>query len=118
VSDKPLLWLGSCRADVRAFPSEARRITGYELRRVQQGLDPRDWKSVSSIGTGVREIRVHTGREHRVLYIASFVEGVYILHAFEKRGRKTQRQDLEIARKRLGALRIARRTGNATEKSV
>ena len=31
-----------------------------------------------------KEIRVHTGREHRVIYIASFAEGVYVLHAFEK----------------------------------
>jgi phage-related protein len=41
------------------------------------------------VGTGVKEIRVHTGREHRVFYLARFEEGVYVLHAFEKRSRTT-----------------------------
>jgi phage-related protein len=37
------------------------------LRRVQQGLDPNDWKPMASIGAGVREIRIHRGRELREL---------------------------------------------------
>lgn len=115
MSDKPLLWLGSSRDDVRSFPADARRAAGYQLRRVQQGRDPSDWKPMATVGAGVREIRIHTGRQHRVLYIASFVEGVYVLHAFEKRTRKTPKQDLEQARKRLRALIAARRTGSATE---
>lgn len=59
-----------------------------------------------TIGTGVNEIRVHTGLEHRVLYIAKLPEAVYVLHAFEKRARKTSRQDLEIARQRFRSLMI------------
>ena len=42
-----------------------------------------------TVGAGVREIRIRTGIEHRVLYVAKFAEAVYILHAFEKRSRKT-----------------------------
>lgn len=116
MSDKPLLWLGSSRNDVRAFPADARRVAGYQLRRVQQGRDPSDWKAMTSVGAGVREIRIHTGREHRVLYTAGFVEGVYVLHAFEKRTRKTQKQDLDLARGRLAALIARRRNENVTEK--
>lgn len=104
VSDKSLLWLGSSRNDVRAFPGDARRVAGYQLRRVQQGLDPTDWKPMTSVGAGVREIRIRTGLEHRVLYIARFSEGVYVLHAFEKQTAKTPKQDVALARKRLGVL--------------
>ena len=115
MSDKPLLWLGSSRNDARAFPADARRVAGYQLRRVQQGRDPSDWKPMATVGAGVREIRIHAGREHRVLYIASFAEGVCVLHAFEKRTRKTQKQDLELARRRLRALIATRRNEIATE---
>jgi phage-related protein len=57
-----------------------------------------------SIGIGVREIRIHTGLERRVIYIARFAEAVYVLHAFEKRTRKTAVRDVQLARDRLRAL--------------
>jgi phage-related protein len=108
MADRPIFWLGSSREDVRAFPPDARRVTGFQLRRVQQGLEPNDWKPMPSIGTGVQEIRVHTGLEHRVFYIAKFAEGIYVLHAFEKRTRKTPKRDPELARNRLRALLLKR----------
>jgi len=40
VADKRLLWMGTARADLREFPAAARRLAGFQLRRVQQGLDP------------------------------------------------------------------------------
>ncbi len=105
MSDKALQWLGSARKDVRAFPRDARRLAGFQLRRVQQGLDPTDWKAMRGVGPGVREIRIHTAAlEHRVLYIASFAEAVYVLHAFEKRSRKGARGDVDLARQRYRAL--------------
>ncbi len=45
--------------DLRAFPETARREVGYQLDRVQRGLDPEDWKPMSSVGSGVREVRIH-----------------------------------------------------------
>ena len=54
-----------------------------------------------SIGSGVAEIRIHTGLEHRVFYIAKFSEGIYVLHAFQKKTRKTPRREIELARHRL-----------------
>lgn len=105
---KPLLWLGSSRSDLRSFPPDSRRRAGYELYLVQSGLDPSDWKPVSSVGLGVRDIRIRSGREHRILYVAKFEEGVYVLHAFEKKTRKTSRADLQVAELRLRQV-LARR---------
>ena len=102
--DKPLLWLGSARRDLRAFPADARRRGGFQLRRVQQGFDPDDWKPMASVGPGVREIRIHTELAHRVFYLATFEEAVYVLHAFEKRTRKTPPHELTLARDRYRAL--------------
>ena len=98
---KAVIWAGSVRREVRAFAKDARRRAGYELYRVQQGLAPTDSKPMPSVGAGVREIRIHTDQEHRVIYVAKFDEGIYVLHAFEKKTRKTTREDIDVAAKRL-----------------
>jgi hypothetical protein len=51
--------LGSSKKYIRAFPAEARAEAGKQLRRVQRGLDPVDWKPMATIGAGVREVRVN-----------------------------------------------------------
>ena len=61
------------------------------------------------VGAGVREVRIHTALEHRVLYLAKFADVVYVLHVFEKRTRKTSRPDVEVARQRYRALVRQRR---------
>lgn len=71
---------------------------------------PGDWKAMLSVGPGVYEIRLHTGVEHRVFYVARFIEAVYVLHAFEKRTRQTRMADLEVGRHRYAEL-VARRRG-------
>ena len=88
MAEKPLIWLGDSRDAIRGFPDAARQIAGFQLWRVQLGLMPNDWKPMPSIGLGVQEIRIHTGAEHQVFYIAKFDEAVYVLHAFEKRTRR------------------------------
>jgi len=73
---------------------------GFELYAVQRGLEPSDWKPMNVIGTGVGEIRIHVLGEWRVLYVAKFSDGVYVLHSFQKKSRKTRREDIELARQR------------------
>src|SRR5256885_2043538 len=89
VTLKRVRWMGSSYNDLRKFPREAMRRTGYELERVQRAQLPRDWKPMTAVGKGVCEIRVHTATEHRLIYIATFAEAVYVLHVFEKRTQKT-----------------------------
>lgn len=109
--DKILVWIGASFEDLRDFPPDARRAAGYELRRVQRGLMPTDWKPLSSVGPGVNEVRIHTHTEHRVLYVARFEEAVYVLHAFEKKSRQTRDRDLALARERLKQVEALRREG-------
>jgi phage-related protein len=106
---KRLLWLGSSRRDIRVFPRSARRVAGFQLFRVQQGLEPNDWKPMATVGAGVQEIRIHTEKEHRVCYVARFLEGIYVLHAFEKRTKRTSRADIDLARTRYRELLEHRR---------
>ena len=109
MSDKPIRWVGSSLTNLRAFPETARRQAGYQLRRLQRGLLPDDWRPMRSVGTGVAEIRLHSDGEYRVLYVAKFDEAIYVLHVFEKRTRQTRRLDLELGRKRLAEVIRSRR---------
>lgn len=61
------------------------------------------------MGPGVAEIRIHSGVEHRVFYVAKYEEAVYVLHAFEKRTRQTRQADLKLATKRLADVIRSRR---------
>ncbi len=110
MTDKRLIWMGSSLADLSAQPAEARRLLGFELREVQQGRAPSDWKPMPSVGAGVVEIRVRAADgAFRVFYVAKFAEAIYVLHAFQKKTQKTSALDLELARSRYALVRRQRR---------
>jgi phage-related protein len=107
---KPVIWVGSSRDDLRAFPDVARQRAGHNLHLVQLGLDPADWKPMASVGPGVLELRIRTDRAHRVFYVARFAEAIYVLHAFEKKSRKTAKSDIAIGQARLREVLVVRRS--------
>lgn len=98
--DKPIQWLGSSLEDLSNFPESARRKAGFQLRAVQGGQDPSDFKPMSVVGVGVQEIRIRAEDAYRIFYIARFEEAVYVLHAFQKKTQKTSKLDIEIGQKR------------------
>jgi phage-related protein len=49
-------------------------------------------------GLGVREIRIHMAGAHRVFYVTTRPEAIYVLHAFEKKMQKSSAADLRIGR--------------------
>jgi phage-related protein len=91
--------------DLRAFPAAARRTAGYQIDRVQHGLEPDDWKPMSSIGQGVREIRIReAGGAFRVIYVAKFSDVVFVLHCFQKKSQRTSKTDIDLAAQRFRQL--------------
>lgn len=97
---------------LRDFPDEARRAAGYQLDRVQRGLEPDDWKPMASIGRGVREIRLRDrSGAFRVIYLTALADRVVVLHAFRKTTQKTARQDIALAASRLRQLERGRPDG-------
>jgi phage-related protein len=70
------------------------------LWEVQRGKEPSNWKPMPSVGIGVNEIRVRAGGAFRVIYLAKFAASVYVLHAFQKKARKTPKLDIDLARQR------------------
>lgn len=102
---KQLKFIGSSLKDLTNFPREVRRVAGQELLKVQNGNEPSDWKPMSTIGIGVREIRVkdETG-QFRIIYYTKIHDMVCVLHAFQKKTQKTPLRDIELAKKRLSEL--------------
>ena len=46
---------------IRRLPDAARHRVVYEIDRVQRDKEPENWKPISAIGQGVREIRIQVG---------------------------------------------------------
>jgi phage-related protein len=102
--DKPakaVVFRGGALDDLRDFPETARREAGYQLDKVQSGLDPIDWKPMATIGQGVREIRIRDASgAFRVIYVAKFADAIYVLHCFQKKTQATSKTDLDLAASR------------------
>ena len=94
---KTLNFVGSSLDDLKNFPAEARRKAGFELRAIQRGLTPSDFKPMLNVGAGAFELRIHVQGEWRVVYIAKLKDAVYVLHAFQKKTQKTRKEDIELA---------------------
>ena len=98
---KRIEFLGDALAQLRDFPEAARKETGVQLHKVQLGLVPSDWKPMTTIGSGVREIRIRDDAgAFRVIYVASIGDAVYVLHAFQKKTQQTTKRDLDLAASR------------------
>lgn len=99
---KPISFLGDSRDAIRDFPDGPRYQAGVELRAVQGGLEPDDWKPMKTVGLGVREIRIRDASgAFRIIYLATLPDRVLVLHAFQKRTEQTPRRDIELAARRL-----------------
>jgi phage-related protein len=106
---KSVTWLGNSREELRSWPKSATEDIGAELLSIQEGREPSSWKPMPTIGAGVNEIRVKDeGNANRVIYVAKFLEAIYVLHAFQKKTQRTSKHDLDIAVKRFSELRSRR----------
>ena len=106
---KSILWVGDSQKVVRTFPKPVKVDMGTELMRLQAGDDPIDWRPMPTVGAGVSEIRVQHNGQWRLMYVAKFEEGVYVLHAFRKTTQRTSPADIDVTRNRLRDLIKERR---------
>jgi phage-related protein len=105
-SFKPIIWVGSSRKDLRAFPEPVQGHVGYALYVAQRGGKHRDTKTLSGFGgAGVVEVVTDfRGDTFRAVYTLRYARAVYVLHAFQKKsktGRETSRRDIELIQQRL-----------------
>ena len=97
---KQIFWLGSSFEDLLEFSKPAKQNAGYNIDKIQRGHEPQDWKPMTSIGRGVKELRIHCENEYRVIYLVQRTAGIYVLHSFVKKTEQTSLKDRELAKKR------------------
>ena len=105
-TERPVIWIGSSRRDLRGFPREVRRNIGQALYAGQQGETDPSAKPLRGFGGGsVLEIIVeHHGDTWRTVYTVRYSEAIYVLHAFQKkskRGIATPKKDMDLLHRRL-----------------
>ncbi|MCU6667675.1 type II toxin-antitoxin system RelE/ParE family toxin [Enterobacteriaceae bacterium H4N4] len=108
---RPIAWVGSAFDDLRCFPEEVRKDAGYQLHRLQAGLEAADWKPMPELGRGVEEVRLrgYSGA-FRIIYLARFEQAVYILHCFMKKTQRTSGHDKRIAKVRFQSVMAEQRS--------
>lgn len=103
--EKEIRRVGSAYDDLVRFPDEPRRDAGFQLSKVQVGLEPEDWKPFDVVDTGAQEIRIRDSSGiFRVIYVAKFEEAIDVLHCFQKKTQATSKQDKDIAEARYRAV--------------
>lgn len=100
-------WEGDSKEVLASFPEAVRADLGFALYELQQGRQPSiDTRRMESIGAGVYELKEADERAwYRVIYLSRMDDVIYVLHCFEKQSRKTDKQDLNIAKERLSRVR-------------
>src|ERR1700674_2275741 len=103
---KPVIWVGSSRKELRAFPEPVQDHMGYALYVAQRGGKHRDSKTLSGFGgAGVLEVvKDFRGDTFRAVYTLRYAGAVYVVHVFQKKsktGRETPRRDIELIEQRL-----------------
>src|SRR5947199_8961345 len=100
---KPALWIGSSRDDLRAFPDEVPRVMGLAINDAQNGEEHPRAKALKGFG-GRSVVDDEDGDTYRAVYTVRFVGVVYVLRAFQKKSKKgieTPKRDIEVIKARL-----------------
>lgn len=103
---KPLVWIGSAKDDLSAFPETAKKDIGHALFVAQQGGKAPSVKPLKGFGgAGVLEVvDDYDGDTYRAVYTVRFGERIYVLHAFQKKAKSgiaTPKGDLARIQARL-----------------
>lgn len=97
--EKPLAFLGKTKEILRDLPKDVMQDIGHQLYLVQCGDNPSNWEPVSRVGQGAMELKVWAkDGTYRVLYVAKFVDAVYVLHVFKKTTPKIPDKEIEVAK--------------------
>ena len=103
---KSVIWVGSSRENLKAFPEPVQKGVGYGLWFAQIGSKHPQAKVLRGFGSaGVVEIIEDSdGSTFRAVYTVKFGDFVYVLHCFQKkskRGAKTPPVDVALIKSRL-----------------
>jgi phage-related protein len=88
-SQRPIVWVGDSRRNLRNFPDDAKKLLGHELYLIQSGGMPKDAKPLKGIGSGVVEIALRYASDaFRVVLALQIASGFMFCTPFRKNRRK------------------------------
>jgi phage-related protein len=88
---KALGWIGSAKADLLSFPHDVVREVGHALYVAQRGGKHDNAKPLKGFGGAsvLEVVEDYGGDTYRAVYTVRFAEIVYVLHAFQKKSKKS-----------------------------
>jgi phage-related protein len=99
---KDVQWCGDSLEIIRQWPIGVRATIGEDLRRLQKGETPRDWKPFPGLVANAFELRDQDKNgAYRAIYVTIIKSKVVVLHCFKKTTSKTEKGDVNLANKRL-----------------
>jgi phage-related protein len=103
---KPVVWVGSAKDDLVAFPEEVRGAIGYALYEAQKGNKHPSAKPLHGFGGALvlEVVENFDGDTYRAVYTVRLAGRVYVLHAFQKKskgGIGTPKAEIDLVRARL-----------------
>lgn len=103
---KPVAWIGSSYKDFRSFPDPVQDAMGFALYWAQMGDLHGSAKPLKGFGgTSVVEIvEDYSTDTYRAIYTVRFAGVIYVLHAFQKKSKKSRQtpdQEIDLVRRRL-----------------
>jgi len=106
---RPVSWIKSALRDFQTFPEGAQSICLAALTIAAEGGKAEISKPMHGMGPGVFEIALpFRGDAYRVVYAVQFAEGIWVVHAFQKkatRGIKTPKHEVDLIKDRLRRLK-------------
>ena len=106
ITQKPTVWIGSSRNDLREFPEEVRRVMGVAINDAQNGEEHPRAKALRGFGgrSVLEVVDDEDGDTYRAVYTVRLAGVIYVLHAFQKKSKKgseTPKRDIEVIKARL-----------------
>jgi len=103
---KAVVWIGSSKKDLKAFPEPVQKGVGFALWFAQIGSKHPHAKVLSGFGSAgfLEVVEDSDGDTYRAVYTVKFTQAVYVLHCFQKkakRGIQTPPADVELIKSRL-----------------
>jgi phage-related protein len=102
---KPITWVGSALADLKACPPEVQDVVGFALYQAQLGrVHPAAKRLKGSLSGLVELVEDWAGNTYRAFYTAKLARRIYVLHVFRKkstRGIATPKHELDLIKARL-----------------
>ena len=96
--------LKQCERELEDWPEEVRGELADAIARLELGqmLSMPLSRPMSTIGSGVHELRFRDKSGiYRSIYWLAGKNGIYLLHAFQKKAQKTPPQNIAISKDRL-----------------